>query len=96
MFKRRAGLFFRRFEVLNRILMRSIFSYICIHIRILMRSALSADKTPHTNKEVASRADVLRGSSRVPAPRAGTRDEPLRTSAWEANKEEVYRYSHCT
>ena len=35
---------------------------------------------------VASHADVLnRGSSRVPGPRgAGTRDEPLRTSAWEA------------
>ena len=34
---------------------------------------------------LASYADVLRGSSRVPAPRgAGTRDEPLRTSAWEA------------
>ena len=34
---------------------------------------------------LASHADVLRGSSRVPAPRgAGTRDEPLRTSAWEA------------
>ena len=34
---------------------------------------------------VASYADVLRGSSRVPAPRgAGTR-EPLRTSAWEAS-----------
>ena len=32
---------------------------------------------------VASHADVLRGSSRVPAV-AGTRDEPLRTSAWEA------------
>ena len=31
---------------------------------------------------VASHADVLRGSSRVPAPR-GTRDEPLRKSAWE-------------
>ena len=30
---------------------------------------------------VASYADVLRGSSRVPA---GTRDEPLRTSAGEA------------
>ena len=29
---------------------------------------------------VASHADVLRGCSRVPA----TRDEPLRTSAWEA------------
>ena len=34
---------------------------------------------------IASHADVLRGSSRVPAPRgAGTLDEPLRTSAWEA------------
>ena len=30
-------------------------------------------------RQVASHADVLRGSSRVPAPR--TRDEPLRTSA---------------
>ena len=36
---------------------------------------------------LASHADVLRGSSRVPAPRgAGTRDEPLRTSAWEAGR----------
>ena len=35
---------------------------------------------------IASHADVLRGSSRVPAPRgAGTRDEPLRTSSWEAS-----------
>ena len=41
---------------------------------------------------VASHADVLKGSSRVSAPRtldkcsligAGTRDKPLRTSAWE-------------
>ena len=31
---------------------------------------------------VASHADVLKGSSRVS--RAGTRDEPLTTSAWEA------------
>ena len=30
--------------------------------------------------DVAFHADVLRGSSRV----AGTREEPLRTSAWEA------------
>ena len=30
---------------------------------------------------IASHADVLRSSSRVPAPR----DEPLRTSAWEAS-----------
>ena len=36
-------------------------------------------------RELASHADVLRGSSRVPAPR--TRDEPLRTSAWEAMRE---------
>ena len=37
---------------------------------------------------LASHADVLRGPSRVPAPRTvrgvGTRDEPLRTSEWEA------------
>ena len=32
--------------------------------------------------QIASHADVLRGSSRVPA--KVTRDEPLRTSAWEA------------
>ena len=31
---------------------------------------------------VASHADVLKGSSRVSG--AGTRDEPLTTSAWEA------------
>jgi len=36
--------------------------------------------------KVASHADVLRGSSLVSAPRGqGTRDEPLRMSAWEAN-----------
>ena len=33
-----------------------------------------------TTLGLASHADVLRGSSRVPAPC----DEPLRTSAWEA------------
>ena len=48
------------------------------------------------SRHVASHADVLRGSSRVPAPPmsehlskvrgAGTRDEPLRTSAWEATR----------
>ena len=32
---------------------------------------------------LASHPDVLRGSSRVRG--AGTRDEPLRSSAWEAN-----------
>ena len=37
-----------------------------------------------TFNKLASHADVLRGSSRVPVRGAGTRDEPLRTSAWEA------------
>ena len=39
--------------------------------------------------QIASHADVSRASSRVPAPLtgAGTRDEPLRTSAWEASHE---------
>ena len=36
----------------------------------------------NTLTSIASHADVLRGSSRVPAWR--TRDETLRTSAWEA------------
>ena len=40
--------------------------------------------------DLASPADVLRGSSDVRAPRgAGTRDEPLRTSAWEATVDPV-------
>ena len=34
---------------------------------------------------IDSHADVLRGSSRVP----GTRDEPLRTSAWEARRYKI-------
>ena len=34
--------------------------------------------------DLASHADVLRGSSRVPTP-LGTRDEPLKTSEWEAS-----------
>ena len=34
---------------------------------------------------VASHEDVLRGSSRVRAPQTGTRNEPLRTSSWEAS-----------
>ena len=38
---------------------------------------------------IASQADVLKGSSRIPVPLTvvigtGTRGEPLRTSAWEA------------
>ena len=38
--------------------------------------------TPGT---IASHADALRGSSRVPFPREeGTRDEPITASAWEA------------
>ena len=32
--------------------------------------------------KLASPAEILRGASRVPA---GTRDEPLRTPAWEAS-----------
>ena len=40
---------------------------------------------------IASHADVLRGSSLVPAPRgAGTHDEPLRTSAWEVTLYSVH------
>ena len=40
------------------------------------------------NVSSLSDANVLRGSSRVPTPL--TRDEPLRTSAWEA-KENVWK-----
>ena len=35
--------------------------------------------------QIASQKDVLKGSSRVPG--VGTRDEPLRTSAWEATRD---------
>ena len=47
-----------------------------------------------TVKTLASHADVLRGSPRVPVPittvsGTGMRDEPLRTSAWEAIKTRV-------
>ena len=41
------------------------------------------------NYIVASHANVLRGS-------AGTRDEPLRTSAWEANCKHEQRRILCT
>ena len=42
-----------------------------------------------TRANVASYADVLRG----PAPRgAGTRDEPIRSSAWEARASEARGY----
>ena len=46
---------------------------------------------------IASHADVLRGSSRVPAPRtgAGTRDKPIRTSAWEANRTSRLFHTSC-
>ena len=44
------------------------------------------NKTCEACEALASHADVLRGSSRVPARGAGTRDEPLRTSAWEASE----------
>ena len=40
--------------------------------------------THNTVYFLASHAEVLRGSSRVPVSGAGTRDEPLRTSSWEA------------
>ena len=42
-----------------------------------------------TNEMIASHADVLRGSSRIRG--AGTRDEPLRASAWEANEMIAYK-----
>ena len=38
---------------------------------------------------MAAHADVLRGSSHVPLSGARTRDEPLRTSAWEASNQRV-------
>ena len=41
---------------------------------------------------LASHADVFRGSSRVPSG-AGTRDEPLRTSAWRLNPQPRTRLS---
>ena len=62
-------------------------------------STKTARSTSHAQREarvtrvapssVASPANVLRGSSRVSFPLvsgAGTRDEPLRTSAWEATR----------
>ena len=51
----------------------------CIHNR--------SQWTSNADDDVASHGDVLRGSSRVPASLSGpgTRDEPLRTSAWDAN-----------
>ena len=47
-------------------------------------SLLRRDSLDSRVWDLASHADVLRGSSRVPAP-LGTRDEPLKTSAWEAS-----------
>ena len=43
---------------------------------------------------LASHPDVLRGSSRVRG--AGTRDEPLRSSAWEANNRPIRLTQCCT
>ena len=43
---------------------------------------------------LASHPDVLRGSSRVRG--AGTRDEPLRSSAWEANNKPIRLTQCCT
>ena len=52
------------------------------------RIAIHDRRSGKFQRTIASHADVLRGSPRVPAlltSGAGTRDEPLRTSAWEAN-----------
>ena len=43
-----------------------------------------------TKDKLASQADVLRGSSRIPAPE--TRDEPLRPSAWEAKDKLEFKF----
>ena len=46
---------------------------------------------PTLTEALASHADVHKGSSRVPAPRgAGTRDEPLTTSTWEATEAPLF------
>ena len=55
---------------------------ICSSIDFLQNASLS--QFLPLPKAVASHADILRGLSRVP--RAGTHDEPLRTSAREATK----------
>ena len=49
--------------------------------KILNAKKLQQQAILPITKAVASHADVLRGSSRVP--REGTRDEPLRTSAFK-------------
>ena len=47
--------------------------------------------TPGT---IASHADALRGSSRVPFPREeGTRDEPITASAWEVTGTMTHQFS---
>ena len=53
-----------------------------------MNTKITRDKTRESPQlsGLASHADVLRGSSRVPVCGAGTCDEPLRTSAWEVTK----------
>ena len=62
---------------------------LCIIFSPEMRNG-NPPQLPHfTGRErgVVSHADVLRGSSRVSG--AGTREEPLRTSAWEARGEDL-------
>ena len=46
-----------------------------------------------SSRDLASHADVLRSSSRVRVRGAATRDEPLRTSAWEASRDCQLTYS---
>ena len=61
------------------------FAFMTIGRQSDRRSVIKVKKSDHgqyqTHCVLASHADVLRGSLRIP----GTSDEPLRTSAWEAN-----------
>ena len=68
-------------------IIRFIFLSYCKDQLFLRRSIFS-----DTHVRIASYAVVLKGSSRVPG--AGTRDEPLRTSAWEANMRTVRTSSY--
>ena len=50
-----------------------------------------------TASDIVFHEDVLRGSSRVPAPQAGKRDEPPRTAAWEATSDiDRFAYARCS
>ena len=53
-----------------------------IRVQRLTEEKITTETTTHPTSLYA---DVLRGSSRVPDSGAGMREEPLRTSAWEAN-----------